>query len=840
MNKNLKKRVGIIALSAIGSVALAFGATTAGKTAAADGAFETASIAMMKGASVRYYASAANSDESGIRFSAVIDSDEYQALEDLETENVSVSYGMLIAPYDYLKENDFNAATVFGVGGDKMYTWEGDTTENAAQYKQVAHVTYDSLIASKQKDYEGMHEIKGSLLKIKDANLTKNFVGKGYIKYEHDGVVEYKFASYTSGVMENNTRSIVYVSQLAIEANDEASEWVKKNYVEKVVAEDTTYSVATYVGDELVKTDTYEGVKVNQALTDVEVVEYAGFNNVSAETAGTVYANGNLVLKHVYEKDNSSQYQVKNGGFETGDLTDWTLTGNIGAVSSETHYWKNDEVCADGFAFGLDGTYMFSAYAIEGLEGNKGVLTSSVFTVGGSGWLTYKLGGAKNSDVVYVDVVEAETGVILKRAYNQKHRFEEVDGFKFGCELNAYKMNLSAYVGKNVYLRFNDWASSDFGLFFLDEVDALYLADPQGFTLANEVAHQNTIYDLYNGNFDNDMNGWTKSSNIGDISEATSDWFGAFDNEGKFFSCYAANQSENSTGTLRSNVFEVGGSGYITYRIGAVKNPDQVYMEVIDAVSGVKYGHFYNQEWKDEGDLRCGLISYKADLSAYIGKLVYINFVDNATGDYGLIFCDEFKTYYADVADIPEYNVAVNKVESVYNVMNGGFETGNLLGWTLVSGEVPGRVTDIDYFWNDANRVIGKDGNYSFTGVELNPDNGNLEGRIGTLRSSTFILKANSSISFKLGGCRSNVDQCVTCKEAGLQACPHVCIRIVNAETGEVIAWYTNPNRNDATLIEYTHVIGNTTEMACYIELVDEATDAWGLLGVDKISVFQA
>ena len=677
-------------------------------------------------------------------------------------------------------------------------------------------------------------------MKIKDANLTKNFVGKGYIKYEHDGVVEYKFASYTSGVMENNTRSIVYVSQLAIEANDEASEWVKKNYVEKVVAEDTTYSVATYVGDELVKTDTYEGVKVNQALTDVEVVEYAGFNNVSAETAGTVYANGNLVLKHVYEKDNSSQYQVKNGGFETGDLTDWTLTGNIGAVSSETHYWKNDEVCADGFAFGLDGTYMFSAYAIEGLEGNKGVLTSSVFTVGGSGWLTYKLGGTKNSVVVYVDVVEAETGVILKRAYNQKHRFEEVDGFKFGCELNAYKMNLSAYVGKNVYLRFNDWASSDFGLFFLDEVDALYLADPQGFTLANEVAHQNTIYDLYNGNFDNDMNGWTKSSNIGDISEATSDWFGAFDNEGKFFSCYAANQSENSTGTLRSNVFEVGGSGYITYRIGAVKNPDQVYMEVIDAVSGVKYGHFYNQEWKDEGDLRCGLISYKADLSAYIGKLVYINFVDNATGDYGLIFCDEFKTYYADVADIPEYNVAVNKVESVYNVMNGGFETGNLLGWTLVSGEVPGRVTDIDYFWNDANRVIGKDGNYSFTGVELNPDNGNLEGRIGTLRSSTFILKANSSISFKLGGCRSNVDQCVTCKEAGLQACPHVCIRIVNAETGEVIAWYTNPNRNDATLIEYTHVIGNTTEMACYIELVDEATDAWGLLGVDKISVFQA
>lgn len=824
MNKHLKRKLGIVACSAVAGIAFSFGATAMERVSAQDNVFETAQIDMIVGASVRYYANNATTDQCGIRFSSIIDSTTYAALEGLEsTEGVNVSYGMLIAPYEYFEANELNEATVFGVNGEKKYTWEGDSVENASEYTEIAHVTYDDLLASAQEGYENYHEIKGSLIKLQEGNLTKEFIGRGYIKYEYDGGVSYKFAAYKDNEVANNVRSVVYVSQLAIDAQDKASEWLKTNYVAKVEEMETTYTLETYIGETLAKSEVVEGVKINEAL-DVTAKTYQGFSLTSAETSGKVYANGRLTLKHVYAEDESSAYQVKNGGFETGDLTDWSLTGNIGAVSSDANYWLNDPLNADGFPFGLDGTYMFSAYAVDGLEKNMGTLKSSTFTVSENGWITYKLGGAKNSAYVYVDVVEAATGNILKRYYNQNHKHEEVGNVRLGCELNEYKANVQDLVGKEVYLRVSDYASADFGLFFLDSVDTVHLLEPQGnYVLANEVAHQNTIYDLYNGNFDNGMDGWTKSSNIGDISEDTTYWTEAkpFNNEGKFFSCYAPEQGEDKLGTLRSNVFEVGGSGYITYRLGGVKNPDQVYMEVIDAVSGVKYGHFYNEFMAD-----CTLISYKADLSAYIGKLVYINFVDNATADYGLIFCDEFVTYYADAADVPEYNVAANKVESIYNVMNGGFETGNLLGWSLVSGEVPGRVTDIDYFWNDANRVIGKDGNYSFTGVELNPDNGNLEYRIGTLRSNTFILKANSSISFKMGGSGANRED--------------VCLRVVNAETGEVLAWYSNPDFRDATLNEYNHVIGNATETVCYVEIVDNATANWGLLGLDSINVYQA
>lgn len=824
MNKNLKKKVSVVAFSIIGGIAFSCGATTVmQEVSASNDVFENAQVQMISGASVRYYKGEtddATNEESGIRFSAVINSEVYNELEALENETVKVSYGMVIAPYEYVKNHEFNEATLFGVNGDKVYTWEGETVAEGTTYQKIAHVTYDTIIASKVEGYVGYHEIKGSILKIKPENLTKEFVGRGYVKYEYEEengakAVKYKFASYENDKVENNARSIAYVSQVAIEKGDAAADFVKKQYVSKVEAVDTTYTVETYVGETLVKSEVFEGVKVNEELT-VEPADYNGFINVTDKTqkSGKVYANGKLVLKHVYEEDAS--YQVANGGFEDG-LTGWTVTGDIGAVSNETHYWKNEN---GGYAFGLDGEKMFSCYAVSETDEKTGTLVSDSFTVGGSGWLTYKIGGMMRTPLTYVEIVDSVTGEIYKRYGNANFTADN----QLGCTLNAYKANLSFLMGRTVYIRVCDYARSDYGVVFADSFDALHFAEPKDIAVAKEVGFTNNKYELYNGDFNNDLDGWYEKGEIGDISTDENGWWedgnGKFKNNGNYFSAYKPTDVEINTGSLVSSVFEIGGSGWITYSIGAMRDPDKIYMEVIDALTGERYGYFYNVLM-----YQCELIKYKADLSDFIGKLVYINFVDKATTGYGLIFCDEIKTYY-ESEPVGEYNVAVN---CVYNVMNGGFETGNLSGWTLVNGVVPGRVTDAKEYWKDPNHPLNKGGNWAFTGVDVN-GLGPIENEVGVLRSNTFILKENSYISFKMAG--GNRDDLYIC--------------VVRADTGEVLQEYHNTKceaNKEGTFNEYlNNAIGNQTEVLCYIEIVDDAGDeegGWRLLGVDSIEVTQ-
>lgn len=825
----MNKKLGIISLALVGGVSFSFGAL-AMETASAETAWETAKISMIRGASVRYYEDfngEASAKDGGIRFSSVIAKEDYEALEALEVNHVTVSYGMLIAPYTYFGESDkgeFNETTVFGVNGEKKYTWEGDEdTKEGVTYTEIAHVTYDDLILSETEGYAGAYyELKGSLLNIKPENLTKEFVGRGYIKYTaEDGAVSYKFADYYENFVENNVRSIVYVSQIAIEKNDPAKDWVQTQYVSKVETEKTSYTLETYVGDELVDSQVVEeDVTVNKAI-ETTAVEYAGFefDEEKSKVAGTAYANGKLTLKHVYNEDKA--YQVTNGDFETGDLTGWTLTGDIGAVSKATHYWTNEN---GGYAFGLDGENMFSCYAVSEGDEKTGTLVSESFTVGGSGWLTFKLGGMKRTPLTYVEIVDAETNEILKRYGNSNFTEEN----SRGCALNAYKANLSDLQGKTVYIRVCDYAKSDYGVVFLDSFDSLYFKEPQeGFAVAQEVGFSKNEYELYNGDFSNGLDGWYEMGRIGVINEETRYWTNnenyEYNNVGKFFSAYESvgNEGagyEGNKGTLVSSVFKIGGSGWITYAIGGMKNPDQVYMEVIDALTGEKYGHFYNTNM-----FHCSLIQYKADLSDFIGKLVYINFVDNATGDYGLIFCDSIKTYY-EAEPTGDYIVAVN---CVYNVMNGGFETGNLSGWTVVSGEVPGIVNKSDtyWFWDNGGISFNKSGTFLFHALE-DPQGTNNECKKGTLRSSTFILKENGYISFKLGGATTN---------------QNVYFSLVK-ENGEEIARFRNTNTtgNNGQLVQYVYAVNNSETMRCYVEIVDNAENEWGLICLDDVIVHQS
>ena len=356
-------------------------------------------------------------------------------------------------------------------------------------------------------------------------------------------------------------------------------------------------------------------------------------------------------------------------------------------------------------------------------------------------------------------------------------------------------------------------------------------------------------YRLYNGGFDLDLDGWTldgmldgaeNDAALGGISEETGYWENetvppVFNNDGKFFSAYAytPGETERATGTLRSSNFIIGGSGWITYKLGGAKNIEQVYLEVVSSSDDSKRVVLPNFDWSNNaGSLvrGCTLVSYRADLIEYgftLGEEVYLLLTDNGANDYGLFFLDSVVTYYP-VGSEPDDSF---NLVSKYRLYNGGFETGSLMGWEL-TGEI-GVVSRDSTYWNNPDHVYGKEGEYLFTwwswDAQANEGKGdevNREGNTGTLKSSAFTLRAGAIVSFLFGGGVDNEE---------------IYLEFVNAETDEVLAKFFNTSPSDGRLVKYWYEFAEVSEdTQCYIRVTDNAKGGWGCFALDGVETYLA
>ena len=215
----------VLACFAVGCVAMAAGVNI---KANASGTFE-----MKSGASVKV------GTDNGLRFTAVLPASEYE---------VGATYGMLIAPEDYVRTNDLTVENVFGENAvydyavkDEQGNWVYSGTKT-----RIINVTYDTLSTDENGDYL----IKGSILSLKDNNIARNFAGRAYKRTGTAGSYVYEMANYANGEVGNNTRSMFTVAKAAINSDKESvttkavleSEYIDKLYTLATLTEGDDYA----------------------------------------------------------------------------------------------------------------------------------------------------------------------------------------------------------------------------------------------------------------------------------------------------------------------------------------------------------------------------------------------------------------------------------------------------------------------------------------------------------------------------------------------------------------------------------------------------------------------
>ena len=380
-----------------------------------------------------------------------------------------------------------------------------------------------------------------------------------------------------------------------------------------------------------------------------------------------------------YEKEPDNEFQVKNGTFETGDLSHWTpdydTATPIGEVSSKSYWWDNASL-----SFNKRGTYFFSG---EAFEKGTSTLTSESFKVGGIGYMTFRMSGGRDQLSIYLSVLDAETDVELLRFTNFMFNDLNTDYVGHGSFLMnmvLYKADLTYLMGRNVKIQIVDHATSNWGLVCVDSIITYYedesAIDYTALLNENALAFPETpsVNQVKNGTFETgDMTDWTASDEAAPIMGIANEyvwWYECFlfNKAGSFF-LSGWKTGEANTGSLTSSAFTVGGSGFITYRLGGGKNKSLCHIDFIDATTEEVLLTTYNQKFQEinksyyylgypkdlslDDIYAANMVEYKADLSSLLGREIKIRIVDNAVSDWGLLFVDDFITYYPDASLIP-------------------------------------------------------------------------------------------------------------------------------------------------------------------------------------------
>ncbi|WP_284239681.1 GH32 C-terminal domain-containing protein, partial [Paenibacillus glycanilyticus] len=178
-----------------------------------------------------------------------------------------------------------------------------------------------------------------------------------------------------------------------------------------------------------------------------------------------------------------------------------------------------------------------------------------------------------------------------------------------------------------------------------------------------------------------------------------------------------------------------------------------------------------------------------------------------------------------DGAKTATSSITVIAPSSTVNIINGGFEMGNLNGWIIESGTAfsDAAVSNQSVFWDT--QPFNNKGTYHLLG------NQNGETATGVLKSQNFTLGGNGQVSFLVGG-GSDIDK--------------LYVAFIRASDGKELFRSTGPGTywnwqgNKGETESYTKRYWDATAYigtSMYIKVVDDRSDAWGHINLDDFLV---
>ncbi|VEU82416.1 immunoglobulin-like domain-containing protein [Acholeplasma hippikon] len=164
-----------------------------------------------------------------------------------------------------------------------------------------------------------------------------------------------------------------------------------------------------------------------------------------------------------------SNMDILNGGFETGNLSGWTIE----SIDGKSDAFKDEYVISANNR--KEGTYFFDGSKTD--DDKVGAIRSSNFILGGSGWINFRLGGGNDVEHLYLAIYRASDDVMIAKFANtnpQKYGGNEI--------LVSYKFNLltipNVKLGDELYIRVVDTKLENWAIIKIDDIKTFNIEEP--------------------------------------------------------------------------------------------------------------------------------------------------------------------------------------------------------------------------------------------------------------------------------------------------------------------------------------------------------------------------